>query len=487
MLSRVRRRGRRMRRSGSAELFRCLVVADVDLDTGTAVPRPLLTPPAVPPEGVHAVIWLHGVPVAEVTLAGDPATLLADLPGLARRTVTAPVAEHLEQHGPAGRARPRGERSPCAEERWQAAVDGAQLTVVVCTRDRPEDLELCLEALDSLTVEVAEVIVVDNASVTERTRLVAERHPRVRCVREPRRGLDWARNRGLLEARTPLVAYVDDDVLVHPRYAEALLMAFAAHPDAGAVTGLVTPAELSTPAQVQFEACGGFGRGYRQRRLQAASKHPRDTARVVSAIGAIGTGASMAFRRERIVAVGAFDLALDVGTPTRGGGDLEALCRLLTAGDLLVYEPAAVVGHRHRRTMAELRSQRHSDGTGSASLLVGGGRKLGPEHHRRWKLIAARWFIVNTAWTVTSSLLWPRARPMSLTLATAGGWIRALTHGYYRRAVAQAEQQAREHPDEPVLGTGEGCRQACGCTSGGAVGSPGWAAACSAARASASR
>ncbi|MGY1787285.1 glycosyltransferase family 2 protein [Geodermatophilus sp. SYSU D00698] len=452
MLSKVRRLGRRMRRPGSSRLFRCLVVADVDLDAETATPRPVSTPFAEPPEGVHAFVWLHGIPVAEVTLAGDPETLLEELPWLARAAAAEAVEDHLAQHAP-GSGRPPDERAPCTAEddRWRATADGALLTVVVCTRDRPDDLELCLTALDGMTVDVAEVLVVDNASTTDHTREVVASHPRARYVREPRRGLDWARNRGLIETRTPLVAYVDDDVLVHPRYAEALLMAFAAHPDAGAITGLVTPAELSTPAQVQFEAAGGFGRGYRQRRLQAESTDPRDTARVVFHIGAIGTGASMAFRRGRILAVGGFDPALDVGTPTHGGGDLEALCRLLTAGDLLVYEPAAVVRHRHRRTMAELRAQRRSDGTGSASLLVGGGRKLGPAHHRQWKLIAARWFAKNTSWTLAGSLLWPRARPMSLTLATAGGWIAALTRGYYRQAVAQARREAAAHPDEPVL------------------------------------
>ncbi|MGY1684733.1 glycosyltransferase family 2 protein [Geodermatophilus sp. SYSU D00867] len=453
MLRRVRRLGRRMRRPGSSQLHRCLVVADVDLDTGTAIPRPPLTPHAAPPEGVHALVWLHGVPMAELTLAGAPHRLLLDLPDLARESATVAIANHLAQHDVVPAPRPLHERSPCtAEDGWRrAAADGGPLTVAVCTRDRPDDLHRCLTALERMTILPAEVVVIDNASTTDLTRDVVERHPGIRYVREPRQGIGWARNRALLEAASPLVAFVDDDGIVDERWAEALLMAFHAHPDAGAVTGLVSPLELSTPAQVQFEAAGGFGRGYRQRRLQADSTEPRAAARAVYHIGAMGTGANMAFRRERIVAVGGFDPALGAGTPTAGGDDLEALCRLVTAGDRIVYEPAAVVRHRHRRTMSELKTQRRGDGTGSASLLLGAGRKLGSAHHRQWTRIAVQWFVKNTTLTLAGSLIHPGSRPMSLTVATARGWLAAVACGYYGKAVDQAGREAQAHPDEPVL------------------------------------
>jgi GT2 family glycosyltransferase len=414
---------------------------------------PPLTPAETAPEGVHALVWLHGVPIGEMTVPGPPADVLAGLPDLARAGTAAAAAGHLARHGrPVGPREGRDDRSPClAETSWRARVDGSLMTVAVCTRGRPEDLERCLQALADLTVDVAEVLVVDNAPTDDLTREVVARHPRARYVREPRRGLSWARNRALLEARTPLIAFTDDDVLVHPRWAESLLMAFDAHPGATVVTGLVAPAELSTRAQVVFEACGGFGRGYDHRWLQAASTSPRDAAAAVHRIGSVGTGANMAFRRDRLVSVGGFDPALGSGTVTRGGEDHEALCRLLAHGDLIVYEPAAVVRHRHRRTMAELREQRVGDGIGSAGVLVGAGATLGPAHHRWWTLVAARWLLTNTAWTLAGSLLRPAARPMSLTVATAGGWATALTRRSYRRAVAQARLQALAHPDEPLL------------------------------------
>ena len=66
--------------------------------------------------------------------------------------------------------------------------------------------------------------------------------------------------------------------------------------------------------------------------------------------GMFGTGANMAYRRSLFDKIGYFDPALDVGTATNGGGDLEMFFRVLKEGYVLVYEPRAVVRHRHRRS-----------------------------------------------------------------------------------------------------------------------------------------
>ena len=69
-----------------------------------------------------------------------------------------------------------------------------EVSVVVCTRDRADQLERCLAAVLALRHPAFEVLVVDNASATDATATLAARHP-VRYVREERPGLNWARNR----------------------------------------------------------------------------------------------------------------------------------------------------------------------------------------------------------------------------------------------------------------------------------------------------
>jgi cellulose synthase/poly-beta-1,6-N-acetylglucosamine synthase-like glycosyltransferase len=77
----------------------------------------------------------------------------------------------------------------------------------------------------------------------------------------------------------------------------------------------------------------------------------------------------MAYRRRVFETIGEFDPALDVGTVTQGGGDLDMFFRVLQHGLLLVYEPAAVVRHRDRRTIPELHRQLFGWGSGFYAYL----------------------------------------------------------------------------------------------------------------------
>ena len=289
----------RMRTGPRGRYLRALTVVDVDLDTGELSPQAGPTPFAEAPEGVYAIVWAGGRPVADVTVEGRPEELSTRLLPLAANAAAAAAAGPAPEASAAGR--PAG------------SVDGSGVTVAVCTRDRAEDLVHCLTAIGALATTVAEVLVVDNASVDDSTRRVVADFPFARYVREPRAGLDWARNRALLEARTPVVAFTDDDALVHPHWVDGLLRGFTEVPGAAGVTGLVVPLELSTPAQVVFEA-RGFGRGYVRRVFRSSPGVP--AGREHADLGDTGTGANMAVLREPVLALGSFDPALDVGTPT---------------------------------------------------------------------------------------------------------------------------------------------------------------------------
>lgn len=447
-----RPRGRtRLLRPGGREHHRCLLVADVDLDHCTVTVQPAVTPLAAAAEGVHALVWFHGEPVGEVTVAGEPAEVLDALPTVAARELEQAVLEHLLRDalalpGGVATALERGLRA--VPHPTTGAPDGSQVTVAVCTRDRPDDLRRCLTAIGRLSTPVAEVMVVDNASRDDRTRQVAEEFG-VRYVREPRAGLDWARNRALLEAGTSVVAFTDDDVLVHPDWVRGLLRALQEEPDAVAVTGLVAPAELATAAQVLFEAQGGFGRGYARKWLAVDTRSGDVAAQLHAGTGGAGTGANMALRREPALALGGFDPALDVGTPTGGGGDLEMYFRVLAAGELLVYEPTAVVRHVHRQTMAQLVRQMRGHGTGSYSIFAGAGRHYGRVQAREFAIFGAWWLYRHHLRENVRSLLWPRAWPGELARAETRGMVDAVIGRYYRRAQEQAAEQSAQHPGEP--------------------------------------
>lgn len=251
--------------------------------------------------------------------------------------------------------------SPLAPE--QLRMEG--ISVVVCTRNRSAQLATCLQSLLSLQYPFFEIIVVDNAPSDDATaQLVA--HLPVRYVREDRPGLNWARNRGIAAAQHGIVAFTDDDVRVDARWLQSLAATFSS-PEVMCATGYVAPAQLETPAQHVFElAYGGMGHGLDKKVFHKSTLSEQQ----LLWAPAMGVGANMGFRKIVFDAIGVFDTALDVGTPSHGGGDVEMFYRLVNAGFLLVYDPAAIVWHYHRPTNKALRRQIFDNGRSFGCYLL---------------------------------------------------------------------------------------------------------------------
>jgi len=325
------------------------------------------------------------------------------------------------------------------------------VTVAVCTRNRPDDLARCLDALDRLEYDHLEILIIDNAPDDDATQqLVRTQYPHMRYVRELRPGLDWARNRAIQEARGEILAYTDDDVIVDPGWVRALAAAFNDDPAVMAVTGLVVPYELETEAQILFEQYNGFGRGFRRRWVHVDGDDPWRW--MYYGTGQYGTGANMAFRRRLFDRIGQFDPALDVGTVTNGGGDVEMFFRLLKEGHGLVYEPNAVVRHRHRRSRAELQSQIHNNGLGFAAYITRSFQQYGDARFDLLKLTLS-WLLLHClrGWLGTFLRLTTTLRP--LYWAESIGIIQGLTR--YRAARRKAIVIAGEHGasvdvDQPI-------------------------------------
>ena len=253
---------------------------------------------------------------------------------------------------------------------WNPSIDQSvsPATIAVCTRDRPADLRRCLEAISHLPDDDQEVLVVDSCSKGPETQQITSNFPKVRYLREEYPGLDRARNRAMLEAEHEWVAFIDDDARPDPGWLRALIRNFQ-EPRVACVSGLTMPAELDTPAQQWFERYSCFGRGFERRIFDRNSLHPL-------AAGHAGAGVNMALRRSAWRQVGPFDEALDAGTPTRSGGDTEMFSRLLAAGFSIVYDPAALSWHYHRRDWNGLRQTMLGYGSGTyafwASKLLSG-------------------------------------------------------------------------------------------------------------------
>jgi glycosyltransferase involved in cell wall biosynthesis len=238
----------------------------------------------------------------------------------------------------------------------------APLSVVVCA-EQSGSLEQCLEALLAQDYSNYEIVVVDNTPGGDHAG-IAGGH-RVRYVREERPGLNWARNRGIAEAHHDVIAFTTGGARPDSGWLPAIACAFA-DPQVAAVTGPVAAAELETAAQVRFEL--RYGLRYRLRRRIFRREGLTD--RELLWARDFGSGVNMAFRRDLFASLGPFDAALDEDSVGGGGGDIEMLHRLLARGRTLVYEPAALVWHAHKRDEASLRRLIYHNGRSFGIYLL---------------------------------------------------------------------------------------------------------------------
>lgn len=351
---------------------------------------------------------------------------------------------------------------PQARGRDQATVSDAtpspvipSVTAVVCTHDRPVLAARCLASLVALrdrgaaNLPTLEILVVDNAPSDARTRETVAGFPCVRYVCEPAVGLDFARNRGLDEARGDFVAYFDDDVTVDPGWLEGFVEAWSEYPDAGAVTGPVLPLELVTRAQVEFERLGGFGHRFRKIRfgstLEGNDVYPCGP-------GIFGAGCNMAFRRDVLRSLGGFDEALDTGARLPGGGDLDVFYRLVRAGHVIVTEPRCLVLHQHRREYARLRYQLWTWGLGLMAFVAKSYRAEPAQRPKFRRLI--RWWIVRALTMLVRRARGGPAPPADLVLAELAGGAVGLCgeYGRSRRRVDRMRRALSPTPASPDAG-----------------------------------
>jgi GT2 family glycosyltransferase len=203
------------------------------------------------------------------------------------------------------------------------------------------------------------------------------------------------------------VAFTDDDARVDPGWLKALLRNFA-DPMVAMVTGITMPLELETRAQVWFERTNGFQRGFERRTFDSGNLNPLTVA-------VLGASVNLAIRRSVVEEIGSFDAALGPGTVARCGEDHEYFYRALAHGYRIIYDPAALVWHRHRPDWEALRHTIYGYGVGVYAWWT---RALLLEGERTVLKIGAKWFLGHHVWNLIKALL-RRQTSVPLDLAWA--------------------------------------------------------------------
>lgn len=370
-------------------------------------------------------------------LAGEPVGAVRGAGTLARRLVDAGVAH------------PRPDRTA-------PAPGPGDVTVVIPVHDTPEALARTLAALahrrtagpavgpspgaaDDGPVPRRVIVVDDGSADPTAVAEVAAAHGADLVRHDHARGPAAARNAGLAQVRTPIVAFVDCDVEVRPDWlrwllphlADPAVVALAPRVGARAVdtdpSATTIPPPRSTDHRPSTEQIADTLARYEEGRSpldlgpQEGRVRPRTRVAYVPAT-------TLVARTGAVTAIGGFDEGL------RYGEDVDLVWRLQDAGGDVRYEPAARVTHPVRADPLGWARQRFAYGTSAAPLAARHPGDLAPVAvsgwtAAAWALAAAGHPLVGAGVGLAGTARLPdrlagldHPAPEAVRLAVAGTW-----------------------------------------------------------------
>lgn len=258
-----------------------------------------------------------------------------------------------------------------------------QVSVIVVSHGRPDDLRRCLLGLEQLIYPTFEVVVVADAAGLRRIDDMGWRS-RIKAVRFDTPNISAARNLGFVQAAGQIVAFIDDDAVPEPTWLAALVAPFQ-NDDVAAAGGFVR-ARNGISFQWKARSVDPVGR---TRALEVDPTQP--TILTGGADCAIKTeGTNMAFRRRDLAALGGFDPAYrfyldetDVNLRMAAGGRKTAIVPLAEVHHGFAQSPRRR-SDRVPRTLFEI---------GASTSVFQRRHGAGPEilcereHHERLRLL----------------------------------------------------------------------------------------------------
>ena len=206
------------------------------------------------------------------------------------------------------------------------------ISVLVATKDRPNDIKRCLTSILQNTFHAYEVIIIDQ-SHTHKTRKVIHtfKHSTVRYISCLKGGKSYALNVGIKLARGTILAFTDDDCLVDKSWLKSIYTTFLDNTISGAF-GRTLPHKPQAHAN---KICPCIFDKRSTSRIQTPVYHAIH----------IGFGNNMAFRTSIFDQIGGFNTLLGPGSIGSGAEDAEFTLRSLTHGIALIYDPTIVIYH----------------------------------------------------------------------------------------------------------------------------------------------
>ncbi len=210
------------------------------------------------------------------------------------------------------------------------------LTVIVVTLNRPEELRRCLGCLFEQTPRPQQVIVVD-ASQDELSRHVTTEFADALYLRNGNGygRMTRSRNIGLLRSTGDIIAFLDDDAFAHAGWSENLLQTYGDDATVGAVGGRALNNQPNEASEGVLEI------GKLRRDGNLSGFFAADPCRTIEVDHIMGC--NMSFRREVLAKLGGFREDYPGISGVREDSDM--CLRVREIGYRILFNPKAVVDH----------------------------------------------------------------------------------------------------------------------------------------------
>ena len=223
-----------------------------------------------------------------------------------------------------------------------------KISIIICTYMRGEKLIDAIWSVvrQSMSKKEYEIIIADNAPFTSDIRKdidyfskkYSEFEGFIRYLAVPQKGLSYARNAGMWNARGEYLIFLDDDILADYYLLEEMYTAFKYHPNVGVVGGQII-------LDIPFPKPKILHKGWES--LWSQFKIQENTFREVTQQFEFPYGANYAVRREAIRRAGGFRMCYGrVGNDFAGGEETALAFKMLQIGYSIGLQPKAKVLHR---------------------------------------------------------------------------------------------------------------------------------------------
>lgn len=126
------------------------------------------------------------------------------------------------------------------------------ISICICTRNRPEDLNKALKSVERSTYPVFEVIVSDDSTNDATKTLITSHFPFVKYLEGPRKGLGANRNNVLRTVTGSHVLFIDDDVILNENFLETVCHRLAKYAEQESIDQIIISGIENKNGQLVF-------------------------------------------------------------------------------------------------------------------------------------------------------------------------------------------------------------------------------------------